>query len=80
MDHSGLMLAVRITLAHFSVSSPISLPNSVGESARAVPPSPASRACVIGSDSAALIAVLSFWTISAGVFFGTPIPYQPLAS
>ena len=30
-DHSTLMLAARITLAHFSVSSRISLPKSSGE-------------------------------------------------
>src|SRR5262249_37914814 len=29
--HSGLMLASRITLPHFSVSSPMNLPNSLGE-------------------------------------------------
>ena len=41
-DHSGLMLAARITLPHFSVSSAISLPNSVGDSVREVPPRSAS--------------------------------------
>jgi hypothetical protein len=30
-DHSGLMLAARTTLAHFSVSSAMSLPKSAGE-------------------------------------------------
>src|SRR5262249_27255510 len=30
-DHSGLMLASRTTLAHFSVSSAMSLPKSAGE-------------------------------------------------
>ena len=30
-DHSGLMLAARITLPHFSVSSAMSLPKSAGE-------------------------------------------------
>jgi hypothetical protein len=31
VPHSGLMFAARITLAHFSVSSAISLPKSAGE-------------------------------------------------
>jgi hypothetical protein len=44
-----LMLAARITLAHFSVSSAISFPNSVGESASTVPPRSASRALILGS-------------------------------
>ena len=30
-NHSGLMLAARITLPHFSVSSAMSVPNSAGE-------------------------------------------------
>src|ERR1700730_4111566 len=36
--YSGLMPAVRTTLAHFSVSSAISLPNSAGEPRRRAPP------------------------------------------
>ena len=34
--HSGLMLAARITLPHFSVSSAMSLPKSAGEPASTV--------------------------------------------
>ena len=37
--HSGLMSAVRITLAHFSVSSKMSLPKSAGGARSAAPPS-----------------------------------------
>src|SRR5215475_11472791 len=37
-DHSALMFAERITLAHFSVSSAISLPKSAGETASTSPP------------------------------------------
>src|SRR5262249_15537782 len=37
-DYSALMLAARITLAHFSVSSAMSLPKSAGEPASTVPP------------------------------------------
>jgi hypothetical protein len=42
VDHSGLMLAARITLPHFSVSSAMSLPNSAGESSSTSPPRSAS--------------------------------------
>ena len=45
--HSGLMLAARITLPHFSVSAAMSLPKSAGEPGStvpfSVPRSPASR-------------------------------------
>src|SRR5262245_12045363 len=40
--HSALMLASRITLAHFSVSSAMSLPKSPGEPPSVVPPRSAS--------------------------------------
>ena len=36
--HCALMLAARITLAHFSVSSAMSFPNSAGEPASTVLP------------------------------------------
>ena len=77
-NHSGLMLAVRITLPHFSVSSAMSLPKSEGEPAITVPPRSASRALSWGSARAALISLLSLLTISAGVPEGPPTPYQPL--
>jgi hypothetical protein len=67
-----LMLAARITLAHFLVSSAMSLPKSAGEPGSTVPPSSASRAFSFGSARPALISWLSFWTISVGVFLGTP--------
>jgi hypothetical protein len=38
LDHSGLMLANLITLAHFSVSSVITFAYSTGDSASTVPP------------------------------------------
>jgi|SRR6516162_4400275 len=47
--YSSLMLAARITLPHFSVSSAISLPKLAGESASTAPPRPASRALFLGS-------------------------------
>src|SRR6516162_1055713 len=79
-DHSALMLAARITLAHFSVSSAMSLPKSAGDIGIGTPPRSASRALIVGSARPALIASLSLSTISAGVFLGTPMPYQKLAS
>ena len=65
-----------ITLAHFSVSSAMSLPKSAGEPASTVPPRSASRALILGSARAALISLLSLSTISAGVFLGAPMPNQ----
>src|SRR5262245_41656366 len=73
-DHSALMLAARITLPHFSVSSAMSLPKSAGESASTSPPRSASRAFILGSASAALISLLSLSTISVAVFLGAPRP------
>src|SRR5262245_38214208 len=78
-DHSGLMLAARTTLPHFSVSSPISLPKSAGVPGSTVPPRSASRAFILGSASVALISLLSFSMISTGVFLGAPIPHHTLA-
>src|SRR5262249_47430086 len=75
--HSALMLAARITLAHFSVSSAMNLPKSVGEPASAVPPRSASRAFMLGSARAAL---LSLWSTSARWFSGPPTQTQVLAS
>src|SRR5262247_959493 len=79
-DHSGLMLRARMTLPHFSVSSAMSLPKSGGESASTSPPRSASRVFMLGSARPALISLLSFSTISAGVAFGAPTPYHWLAS
>jgi hypothetical protein len=77
---SALMLAVRITLAHFSISSAINLPKSVGEPVSTVPPRSAIRAFIVGSARAALISLLSVSMILAGVFLGAPTPDQALAS
>src|SRR5262245_44194586 len=78
--HCGLMLAARITFAHFSLSSTTSFPKSAGEPRTTVPPRSASRASTLGSASAALISLLSLSTISAGVFLGAKRPNHPLAS
>src|SRR6476619_3231822 len=77
---SGLMLAARITLLHFSVSSAMSFPKSAGEPGSGVPPRSTSRALIVGSARAALISLLSVSTISAGVFFGVATPVQKLDS
>ena len=58
----------------------MSLPNSTGVIGIPMPPSLASRALTLGSARPALISLLSFSTISAGVFLGAPTPNQLLAS
>ena len=58
------------TLAHFSVSSRISFPNSVGDVTSVGAPSSTSRFLIWGSASAALISLFSFSIISVGVFRG----------
>src|SRR5262249_17768790 len=73
---SGLMLAARITLPHFSVSSAMSLAKSAGEPASVVLPNSASRALILGSARPALISLLSLSTTSVGVFLGAPMPAQ----
>src|SRR5262249_47404481 len=78
--HSGLMLAARITLAHFSVSSAMSFPKSAGEPASAVPPRSARRAFRLGSARPRLTSLLSLSTISAGAFLGASKPKKPLDS
>src|SRR6516225_9967094 len=78
--YSGLMLAARITSAHFSISSAINLPKSVGEPASTVPPRSAIRAFILGSARAALISLLSVSMILAGVLLGAPMPDQAPAS
>src|SRR5262245_21642116 len=79
-DHSGLMPANLITLAHFSVSAAMNFPNSGGVIGIGTPPRSAIRALSFGSVRMALISLLSFSTISAGVSFGTPTPCHELAS
>ena len=71
--HSALMLAARITFAHFSLSSTTSFPKSAGEPGTTVPPRSASRAFTLGSASAALISLLSLSTIST-----LPLPSHPV--
>src|SRR5262245_66180352 len=68
------------TLAHFLVSSAMSLPKSVDESASGVLPRSAIRALILGSARPALISRLSLSITSTGVFLGAPMPYHALAS
>ena len=79
-DHSALMLAARITLPHFSVSSAMSLLKSAGEPASTRLPRSASCALIFRSASAVLISRLSLSMTSVGVFLGEPMPDHPLAS
>ena len=74
------MLAARITLRHFSVSSTISFSKSAGEPASGMPPNSANRALTLGSAKPALMWRLRMLMIPLGVFFGTQMPFQPLAS
>src|SRR5262249_8750551 len=78
--HCTLMLAARITLAHFFVSSAMSLPKSAGEPGSTLLPKSANCAFILGSARPALISRLSLSMTSAGVPFGTPTPYHPLVS
>jgi hypothetical protein len=67
------MLAARITLAHFSVSSAINLPKSADEPASVVLPKSASRALILGSARPALISLSS-------LRFANPSPFHGVAS
>src|SRR5450631_439663 len=78
--HAGFRLALRITLAHFSVSSAISLLNSAGASFMGAPPKSANRACILGSARPVLISRPILSTASAGVPLGPPMPYHALVS
>ena len=79
-DHSALMLAARITLAHFSVKLTINVLSWVGDIAKGSFPSAARRVRSPFSASAALISWLSVPMISGGVCTGAPMPSHPLAS
>jgi hypothetical protein len=71
-DHSGLMLAARITFAHVSVYSATKLPNSADEFANGSSPKSTSRALNVGSARAALTCLLRIAMIS-GARKGTKI-------
>src|SRR5262249_43635950 len=75
-DQSALTPANFTTLPHFSVSSTMSLPKSLGEPVSAMPPRSASRAFILGSATPASISLLSLSMISTGVLLGAPTPNQ----
>src|SRR5262245_61155102 len=77
---SGLAPENLTTFPHFSVSSATSFPKSAGEPASSEAPRSASLAFALGSARIALISLLSLSMMSSGVAFGTPTPYQALAS
>src|SRR5256885_16305372 len=74
------MLAARITLPHFSVSSARNLAKFPDDIGIATPPNSTSLALTLLSQRAALISLLSLAMISFGVLAGAPAPCQPLAS
>src|ERR1700737_4310445 len=59
------MLAARITLPHFSVSSAMSLPKSAGDPGSIVPPSSTRRGFTLASSRAGVPSFFGFFTISA---------------
>src|SRR5262245_830458 len=77
---SAVMLAARITLPHFSVSSTINFPTAADVIDIGSTPKPASRAFMVGSVVTALISLSSLSITSAGVPFGAPTPYHWLIS
>jgi len=72
-----LNLRELITFAHRSLSSAMSLRNSVGDIIRTGLPRFSSRSLIVGSASAALTSRLSRSMISLGVPAGAPMPDQP---
>jgi hypothetical protein len=74
LSTAALTPANLTTLAHFSVSSAISWPNSAGVTASGALAMSANRARISGSARPALIVLLSNATIPAGVSLGAPMP------
>src|SRR5262249_28714704 len=68
MGYCGLMPATLITLAHFAVSSAMSLPKSAGAPASTIPPMSARRSMIFGSARPALGSLFRGSTIAAGGF------------
>ena len=79
-NHSIVTPANRTTFAHFSISATTNCPNSPGDIGIGSAPRLANFATIPGSARAAPISLLSLSMISAGVFFGAPIPCQTSAS
>src|SRR5262249_55493302 len=79
-DYCALMLAPRITLPHFSVSSTMIWPHCAGVSGSVSLPRSANLALMPGSLSPTFTSALSFAMTSAGVPLGAPSPLRRLAS
>src|SRR6266566_4038343 len=77
--HSGLMLAARITLLHFSVSLTMKVSKSAEEPANIALPRSERRACSWGSARIALISLLSLSTMAPGVLLRRPMAHRELA-
>ena len=73
---SGLMLAARTTLPHFSVSSAMSFPKSAGEPGSTAPPRSASCALILGSARAGVDLVVELINDLGGRVPGAPMPNQ----
>ena len=74
------MPANLITLAHFSVSSAISLPKSAGEPGSTVPPRSANRCLQFGIGEACIDLLVELIDDLGRRGFGAPMPYHALAS
>src|SRR5262245_40407588 len=79
-DQSALAPESFTTLAHFSVSSAMSLAKSPGEPGIAMPPRSANRAFTLESARPAFTSRFNLWTMSVAVPVGAPSPYQALPS
>src|SRR5262245_22249868 len=79
-NHSGLMLAARMTFPSLSVSAATNFPRLAEDSGNGSTPVSASRVATFLSTSAALISRLSLSIISAGVSLRRPRTYQVLKS
>src|SRR5262245_53678205 len=79
-DYSGLMLAVRITLAHFSVSAVSWASNSAGLKGSGTVANSANLALITAVMRPVLISLLSLSMIPAGVPFRVPKPAKDSTS
>src|SRR5262249_9576589 len=76
LDHSGLAPENLTTLAHFAVSFARKASKSAGEPANISLPRSTRRGFIRGSESIALISLLSFSTIGVGVLLRKPMAHH----
>src|SRR5262249_38188564 len=79
-NHSGLMLAARITLAHLAVSDLMTTANSSGELREASRPSCAIRSRMSACTAICTMSVCTLLMTAAGVPAGANSPNQEMAS